>query len=556
MRHSRSRVVTGAIGFLFVGALAVTSPVFGHGGEDHGDGGKPAVTAASPATGFGAAGDWAEVVVTLAASGPTLLYLADADTNAPIRGAVIEVEASGDPSWQGKASASHEPGIYELAWSPADGQKADLSITVTAADKVDLILVSGVAAPIQVAPANATALSQVPWPMLVGGGTAVIVLLLLVGLRARRRAGTAAVLALLILPAIGSAANAHGGEDHGDADHGVVSAAVAHGNVVILPKASQFLLGIRTNRSESRQATESVRLVGRVVPDPAGYARVQSAQAARVVYDPAFPIPVPGQVVKRGQVVAVLEPNLSAFERSDKRAALYKVESEIALLERQLARWEQVRSMVVLKEVETARVQLDNLRKEKTQIMGTALGRDLVLAPVDGRVTDVHIVPGEVVAPDTVLVEIVDPARLRVEAVLHDLALADRLVRGRAETRLLPEQSFDLDLVGVSPRLDPNDHGVHALFAVMETRGKLRLGMPVDVFAETGVTRLKVSVPRQAVTEISGRTVVFVHTAPEAFEARPVTLGRTIGGWIEIDDGLQAGERVVSQGVAQLKAVR
>ena len=128
------------------------------------------------------------------------------------------------------------------------------------------------------------------------------------------------------------------------------------------------------DRSESRQATESVRLVGRVVPDPAGYARVQSAQAARVVYDPAFPIPVPGQWVKRGQVVAVLEPNLSAIERSDKRAALYKVESEISLLERQLARWEQARGVVVAKEVETARVQLDNLHKEKTQ-SSTRAGR-------------------------------------------------------------------------------------------------------------------------------------------------------------------------------------
>lgn len=556
MRTLRSRVVGGVIGFFFIGILGVSLPVFGHGGEDHGDGGKPIVTTTNPATGFGAAGDWVEIVVRPTASNHTVLYLADADTNAPIRDAAIEVEASGDVPWRGKAIASHEPGLYDLAWAPIEGRNSDLSITVTVSDKVDLILIPGVAASIQMSPANTTAMSaisQPPWPALAGG--AAVALLLLFGHRMRRRVGTAAMLALLIPPAIAGSARAHGGEDHGG-EHGMVSVATVHGNVVILPKASQFLLGIRTARSESRQATESARLVGRVVPDPAGYARVQSAQAARVVYDPAFPIPVPGQPVKRGQVVAVLEPNLSAIERSDKRAALYKVEGEISLLERQLARWDQARGVVVAKEVETARVQLDNLRKEKAQIMGTALGRDLVLAPVDGQVTDVHIVPGEVVSPDTVLVEIVDPAQLRVEAVLHDLALADRLVRGRAETRLLPEQSFDLDLVGVSPRLDPNDQGVHALFSVKETRGKLRLGMPVDVFAETGVTRLKVSVPRQAVTEISGRTLVFVHTAPEAFEARPVTLGRTIGGWIEIDDGLQAGERVVSQGVAQLKAVR
>lgn len=323
-----------------------------------------------------------------------------------------------------------------------------------------------------------------------------------------------------------------------------------------MPKPTQFLLGIRTVRVEPKQAAETIRLVGRVVPDPGGYARVQPSQPARVLADPTFPIPVTGQRVKKGQVLAVLEPTLTSLERSEKRGLVYKVESEIAVLERQLERWKQLSGFVASKEVETARIQLEQLRKEREQLTGTALGRDIVTAPVDGLVTDVHVVPGEVVSPETVLVEIVDLSRLWVEAVIYDFRAANTVVGGTATSNLLTDEAFQLKLIGVSPRVNTEDQGIHLLFSVADTKGLLRLGMPVDVFAETGATRLKVAVPRDTVTDLGGRPVVFVRTAPEAFEARPVKVERTVGQWVEIAQGLAAGDKVVLQGVAQLKAVR
>ncbi|CAK0761218.1 Efflux RND transporter periplasmic adaptor subunit [Azospirillaceae bacterium] len=567
------------IGFciVFAGAWSFSRSASGHGGEDHdhGEGSKPVVEASVPSLGFGGEGEWVEVTVAPVFPGLTNIYLADLTTNAPIKDATIEIETSGETSWRGRATATREPGIYQVAWSPPGDQKHDLSVTVSVADKIDLVLISGVFLPKTEALALPAKASEnmiataflLFKPYFIGGGAAAVVVVLMLlawgdRRRIRSRFKDAASIALLLLFGLAGSALAHGGEDHGDHDAspppGTQSPGMgsAQGNTVFLSKASQFLLGIRTVQVDARQAADTVRLVGRVIPDPAGYARVQSAQSARVMYDSNFPIPTPGQAVKRGQTLAVLEPNLSVIERSDKRAALYKTESEIALLEQQLARWEQARGLVATKEIETARVQLASLRKEKAQISGSALGRDLVAAPVDGRVTDVHITPGEVVSPETVLVEIVNPALLRVEAVLYNLSLADKIVGGRAETKQLPNEIFDLDLLGVSLRINSNDQGLHLLFSVRDARGKLRLGLPVDVFAETGGARLKSAVPRRAVTEIDGRSVVFIHMAPEKFERRWVTLGRMVGDWVDVDDGVTAGERVVSQGVMQMKAIR
>ncbi|MBF0308505.1 MAG: efflux RND transporter periplasmic adaptor subunit [Magnetococcales bacterium] len=284
---------------------------------------------------------------------------------------------------------------------------------------------------------------------------------------------------------------------------------------VALPKASQFLLDLRTVPAASREVAETVRLVGRVIPDPATHARIHPPFPSRVGYDPDFPPPWSGQRVKRGQTLAVLDPILSATEKAGQRLALFKGE-----------------------------------RPEG------AVGRELILAPIDGRLTDVHIVPGEVVTEGTVLAEIIDPARMWVEAVLHDISLADRISGGTASSRQLPGQRFPLRLVGVSPKIAAENQGLHLQFAVKSTDGQLKAGMPVDVYAETGMFPFGTAIPRGAVLEQGGIPLVWVKTAPERFEGRPVRPGRRGMEWVEILEGLQPGDKVVVQGHNQLHAVR
>lgn len=531
--------------------IAVTPTVaLAHGGEDHG---APPAAATVPRVmqQSGLAADGTVFQAVLVPGGKhSRIYLADMDTNEPIIGASIEVEAG---AWRGTATASNEPGVYDLDWAPNAAD--DLTLIISAAGKDDLILIqAGERKGSSDAGAAAKAdNSGVRWTAAGGAGAA-----LLVGGIAlvRRRRGIAAGAALLAgLFAAGSAL-AHGGHDHG-APSAEAQPKVVPGAVLTMPKATQFMLGLRTVRIEAKEAADTVRVVGRVAPDPDGYARVQSSQPARIISDPAFPFPMSGRQIRRGQVLMVLEPTLTSLERSDKRASLYRVESEIAIQERELARQEALSGIVPAKLVEQTRIRLEQLRRERNQLAGTALGRELIVAPVDGTITDVHVVPGEVVGTDKVLVEIVNPERLRVDAVIHDLAAAEQITGATASTKLIPDRIFELALLGVSPRVDLLDQGVHAQFAVSGRYARhLKLGMPVDVFLATSTTRLSMAVPREAVAEAGGRQVVFVRTAPETFEARPVKVGRTIGPLAEIMEGVQAGDRVVTQGIGQIKAVR
>lgn len=510
-----------------------------HGGEDHSTLAPP-LAQVSPQTGSGAETEMFQAVLQAAPGGATLLYLADTNTNVPIAGADIQAQA-GD--WQGQGHPTPQAGIYRLDWHPLAA--TDVTLTINAQGRDDLLLIGGFGpAPTGVV-ATPRALSWA-WALALIPLLGVPVALVL----RRRRLAVLAVLALLLPddPAL-----AHSGHDQGGDQPAAVT---VPGQIITVPKASQFLIGVLTETAAQRMAADAVRVPGRVIPDPAAYARVQPSQPARVVGDPAFPLPVPGQRVKRGEVLVVLEPTLSSLERSGQRGALYRVESDIALQERELARQESLGGVVTVKALETTRIRLDQLRRERAQIAGTALGRELVTAPVDGIIADLHVTPGEVVDPTKVMVEIVDPDHVRIEAVIHDPKVAARIGAASATTPLLSDNAHGLTLLGVSPRIDPVDQGIHAIFVPQPGHPPgLRIGMPVDVHLEVGTTHLAVAVPRQAVIDHGGTSVVLVRVAPESFEIRPVRVLRLVGALAELD-GVKPGDKVVVQGMDQVRGAR
>ncbi|OAN55967.1 membrane-fusion protein [Paramagnetospirillum marisnigri] len=530
---------------LAAGLAIASMGSFAHDGIDHSLPNAPSHGPAAQKANFGAEGEAFQAVLVPSAEGGSLLYLAEADSNAPVANAAIEAEAG---PWRGVAAPTNGEGVYTLAWAPMV-EAVDLSLVISVGERSDLVLIQGVRQQ-QTPGADPTDASVAHWTHWMGGGAiGAVVVAVVLGLR--RKASVAALILLISIPP----ALAHGGEDHGAPSDPKPQA--QPGEPIVMSKPTQFLLGIRTERIEPREAADTVRVMGRVIPDPSGYARVQPSQPARIVADPAFPIPVPGQIVKRGQVLAVLEPTLTNLERGDKRSSLTRIDSELNITQRELARQEALGPLVPVKQVETTRIRLDQLRRERAQIAGTSLGREYLTAPLDGIVTDVHVVPGEVVGPAQSLAEVVDVTRLRVEAVIHDLHLARRVAGAMATTKLLPGQTFALTLLGRSPKLDPQDQGIHAIFQVNSDRiGELGIGMPVDVYLATGAIRMRTAVPRDAIAELGGRQVVFVRTAPESFEARPIKIDRMVGPLAEITEGVNPGDRVVTQGIAQLKAGR
>ena len=89
--------------------------------------------------------------------------------------------------------------------------------------------------------------------------------------------------------------------------------------------------------------------------------------------------------------------------------------------------------------------------------------------------------------------------------------------------------------------------------AFANPRNLLRPGQFGRVRAETGVLHNALLIPQRAVSELQGKYQVAVVSGDNKIQIRAVDVGAREGeSWI-VKSGLQAGEHVVSEGVAKVR---
>ncbi len=96
--------------------------------------------------------------------------------------------------------------------------------------------------------------------------------------------------------------------------------------------------------------------------------------------------------------------------------------------------------------------------------------------------------------------------------------------------------------------MDPGSRRIPVVLEISNEDGALRIGQ--SLFARLGKRKAeeRVSVPISAIVDDGGRPVVFVQRDGESFERRPVRTGAAAGDYVQVIEGLQAGDRVVSRG--------
>ena len=78
---------------------------------------------------------------------------------------------------------------------------------------------------------------------------------------------------------------------------------------VYMPKVAQRQLGVRTALAIQGSFSQTIELAGKIVPDPNLGGRVQAMVAGRIS-PPAQGFPVPGQKVKKGELLAYITPDV------------------------------------------------------------------------------------------------------------------------------------------------------------------------------------------------------------------------------------------------------
>ncbi|RVT83606.1 efflux RND transporter periplasmic adaptor subunit [Inhella crocodyli] len=363
-------------------------------------------------------------------------------------------------------------------------------------------------------------------------------------------AAQATLFALFALLAAGPAL-AHGDEDHGDAPAAVNSNGPQRqpDGTVFLPKSAQRLMGLRTLPVQQAALPKATELQGVVVMDPNAGGPVQATQAGRLVAPPQG-FPALGQRVQRGQVLAYVEPVAGALERSAQAAQVAELQAAQALAEKRLARLQVLADTVPRREIEAAESELQSLRARGAALRQGLGGREALVAPVSGVVAASQALAGQVVDARDPVFEVVDPQRLRIEALAYDLGVAQDV--GDAFLVNASGAPQALRFLGASTRL--REQALPMQFGGVQG---LALGQPVRVVLQTRSTVTGHAVPAQALMKnAANQTIVWVKQAPERFVPKVVLTQPLDGARVAVTQGLSDGDRVVVQGATLLNQVR
>lgn len=369
-----------------------------------------------------------------------------------------------------------------------------------------------------------------------------------------------ALLALTLVntSAVNAAPGAHGpGGEHLDAP-GTVSGANALARLpdgsVNIPKSAQRRMGIRTMLAAESEAAGTIELPGRIVMDPNAGGRVQAVHGGRIEAGPKG-LPVAGQSVKRGEILAYLRHHAEPYAAGNQQSLLADLRSQRKIAEQRFQRLESLEGTVPRKDIEAARVEALSLEQRERSISASLVARESLVAPVSGVIATANAVSGQVVESRDILFEVVDPARMLVEAATADTNLPSRI----AGANLQGVPDARLKLLGAARGL--RDGLLPLTFSVRSDKAvsalPLAIGQPVAVIATLNERTKGIVLPAQAIVRNSANeSVVWIKSGAERYISQPVQFRALDAQTVVITGGLGADNRIVVQGAPLIAQIR
>lgn len=254
----------------------------------------------------------------------------------------------------------------------------------------------------------------------------------------------------------------------------------------------------------------------------------------------------PGQRVAAGAVLVELDAQELAARRDQAKAVAAQSAADFERAKALLAR-----EAVGKAEYDAAQARAAGTAAAAAEAAIVA-GYATIRAPFAGVVVRKHAEVGDLLVPGRALIELEDPAAMRLEVEVPE-SLSARLALGARLRVSVPAAGFDQEVpvVEITPAADPVSRTVLAKLALPAEAAGLRSGQYGRVAVATAGGRL-LTVPSAAVVRRGQLDAVFVADQGVA-RLRLVRTGGEDAGRTAIRAGLAAGESVVVEGAVQAR---
>ncbi|MDO9001044.1 MAG: efflux RND transporter periplasmic adaptor subunit [Bacteroidota bacterium] len=347
---------------------------------------------------------------------------------------------------------------------------------------------------------------------------------------------------------------AHGGEDHGD-EKKQTSGNSLSDEVEVL-KETQFLFDIQTTTSSYTDYYNKLKLYGKIMPAINGSAQIIAPQNGFVI---SLNVGI-GESVGKGQVMAVIEQNLNASEQIQISTEKSNADAEYEAAKKEFERLKSIEDIISKKDFQQAQIRYntaavnkkvyDNLTSNNSKLI-------TIKSPIDGVVDNFNLAIGQQVKQGDNIFNVFDIKKLKVEAQIFDkdMGKITKDVKFFVECVQQNHATESARLVAFGNVVNPVNQSSQVILEIDNSQGMFKPGQFVNVDVMAQSENKKLVVPTSAITDINGKSVVFIHHEPEVFKVVYVQLGESNSETTVILNGLKENERVVTSGTYQIKSV-
>lgn len=502
--------------------------------------------------------------LTAANEGHLTLYMADYQSNRPIDKATLKISTAENPQQVFEVQPL-SPGVYELHTTFPENKAYTLNVEIAHPNGADLIGLKSVNVGTKLNPtiiADEAHSDASTW-LWFGGG----LLLGALGMwfLSRRRSRVLTVV-LLLVSAWFSAPEWNPAFAHGDEEHGPKGGGGGYGKEVFAPKETQFLFEILTQPIAVGDYQSATTMFGTIVPASGGLGVVVAPQGGRIT---KINVRV-GQTVRAGQTLAILQQNIGtpdqvsiASNNSGLAVQIETAKARVAATKRELDRLKTIEDIAAGRDVQAAEanysqalIELQTLENRSIGANSAANNRTIALvAPISGVVGTFTLSPGSEVVAGQTLLSVTNLNKVYVEAQVYDRDVS--VIRSGNKFLVTcstdDHKSAEVRLISQAQTMNPGNQSQRVLFEMDNPLGEFKIGEFVSLKALDNSTTRQITVPNSALTEINGKTAVFLKHAPEIFELAYVQTGEDDGARTMILKGIEASEKVVVNGVYEVK---
>jgi len=273
-----------------------------------------------------------------------------------------------------------------------------------------------------------------------------------------------------------------------------------------------------------------------------------------------------GQQVEAGDVLVELDASRLELALRQTEANLTARHNDLAHAQREQRRGERLSASKAISAQQRDDLQhrLDRANDEQAlaEVARDTAQRNLedtrIVAPFSGRVDDLYVDIGEYVIPGTPVAMLVDFSRIRVFTGVTAETASGLDPGSTARVRLagLGGAEIAAKLQSVSSVAHERDGTYQVELWIESPIAGIRDGMVASVDLDTATASARPLAPRAGLLRRAGKPEIFVVErvgTTEVARLRRLRTGRSNADWIEVLEGLQAGDRVVVDGQFALR---